>query len=75
MELLLLDMDLIVKTTMAIEREVDDARSIRDTGVKDKRAESQPSSYSLGNKDFYSSRVSMTGPRLSGLRPGLIILG
>ena len=33
--LILQDMDLMVKTTMAIEREVDDARSIRDTGVKD----------------------------------------
>ena len=33
--LILQDMDLMVKTTMAIEREVDDARSIRDVGVKD----------------------------------------
>ena len=44
------DMDLMVKKTMAIEREADDARSIRDTGVKDKRRESQPFSSSLGNK-------------------------
>ena len=44
--LLLQDMDLMVKTTMAIEREVDDARSIRDAGVKDKRRENQPSSSS-----------------------------
>ena len=28
-------MDLMVKIAMAIEREVDDARSIRDVGVKD----------------------------------------
>ena len=34
--LLLQDMDLMVKTTMAIEREVDDARNIREAGVKDK---------------------------------------
>ena len=34
--LLLQDMDLMVKTTMAIEREADDVRNIRDTGVKDK---------------------------------------
>ena len=47
--LLLQDMDLMVKTTMAIEKEVDDAQSIRDAGVKDKRKESQPSSSSLGN--------------------------
>ena len=33
--LLLQDMDLMVKTAMAIEREVDDARSIRDVSVKD----------------------------------------
>ena len=44
MGLLLQDMNLMVKTTMAIEREVDDARSIRDMGIKDKRKESQPSS-------------------------------
>ena len=44
--LLLQDIDLMVKTTMAIESEVDDARSIQDAGVKDKRNESQPSSSS-----------------------------
>ena len=33
-------MDLMVKTAVAIEREVDDARSIRDAGVKEKRKES-----------------------------------
>ena len=43
-------MDLMVKTAMAIEVKVDDARSIRDAGVKDKRMESQPSSSSLGKK-------------------------
>ena len=34
--LLLQDMDLMVMTAMTIEREVDDARNIRDAGVKDK---------------------------------------
>ena len=34
--LLLQDIDLMVKTTMAIEREVNDAWNIRDAGVKDK---------------------------------------
>ena len=48
--LLLQDMDLMVRTTMAIEREVDDTRNIRDTGVKDKRKESQPFSFSSGKK-------------------------
>ena len=47
MGLVLQDMDLMVKIAMAIEREVDDAQSIRD---KDKRGESQPSSSSLGKK-------------------------
>ena len=42
--LLLQDIDLMIKTTMVIEKEVDDAQSIIDAGVKDKRKESQPSS-------------------------------
>ena len=48
--LLLQDMDLMVKTTMTIEREVDDTRSIRNEGIKDKRKESQPFSSSLRKK-------------------------
>ena len=40
MGLLLQDMDLMVKTAMAIEREVDNIWSIWDAGVKDKRKES-----------------------------------
>ena len=43
-------MDLMVKTTMAIEREVDDARNIRDAGVKDNRREGQRSSSRLGKR-------------------------
>ena len=35
---------------MTIEREVDDARSIQDTGAKDMRKENQPSSFSSGKK-------------------------
>ena len=38
--LILQDMDSLVRTTMAIEREVDEARSIRDVGASDKRKES-----------------------------------
>ena len=38
--LLLQDMDSMVRTTMAIEREVDEARSIRDAGASDKGKES-----------------------------------
>ena len=38
------DLDSMVETTMAIEREVDDARSIRDAETSRKRMEDQPSS-------------------------------
>ena len=49
--LLLQDMDTMVRTTMAIEMEVDDAWNIWDAGVvKDKRRESKPSSSSSGKK-------------------------
>ena len=40
MGLILQDMDLMVKAAIAIEKEVDDKRSIQDAGVKDKRMES-----------------------------------
>ena len=36
MGLLLQDVDFMVKTTMAIEKKVDDARNIREASVKDK---------------------------------------
>ena len=53
--LLLQDMDLMVKITMAIEREMDDGRNIWDAGVKNKRKESQPSSSSSGKKQRTST--------------------
>ena len=59
--LLLKDLDSMVKTAMAIEREVDDARSIRDTGVKDKKRESQPSSSSSGKKKRTSTPQGFQG--------------
>ena len=40
----------MVGITMAIEREVDDARNIWNANVKDKMRETQPSSSSSGNK-------------------------
>ena len=43
-------MDSMARTVTAIEREVDDARSIRDVGAKDKKKESQPSSSSSRKK-------------------------
>ena len=54
-------MDLMVKTTMAIEREVDDARRIRDAGIKDKRKESQPYSSSLGKNKRTSAPQGFQG--------------
>ena len=39
MGLLLQDMDSMVKTALAIEREIDDSRNIQDTGVGVKRKE------------------------------------
>ena len=49
---LLQDMDYMVRTTMAIEREreIEDARSIRDVGASDKWKEDQPSSSSKKKK-------------------------
>ena len=41
---LLQDMDSMVRTTMTIEREIDDARSIRNTSASDKRKDGRPSS-------------------------------
>ena len=48
------DMDSMVGTALTIEREIEDARSTRDTGVSSKRKESQ-SSYSSGKKPRASS--------------------
>ena len=43
------DMDSMVRTTLTIEREIEDAQSTRDEGVSSKRKESQ-SSFSSGKK-------------------------
>ena len=48
------DMDSMVRTALTIEREIEDARSTRDTGVSSKRKESLSSS-SLGKKQKASS--------------------
>ena len=48
------DMDSMVGTTLAIEREIENARSTRDAGVSSKRNESQSSS-SSGKKQRASS--------------------
>ena len=53
---LLQDVDSMVITAMAIGREIDDARSIRDTGAGDKRKEGQPSSSSRKKLKASNSR-------------------
>ena len=60
----------MVKKAMAIESEIEDARSIRDTIVSGKRKEDQPSS-SFGKEveDLYPMRISRTGSWLSRPRP------
>ena len=50
------NMDSIVGTALAIEREIEDARSTRDVGVNSKRKESQSSSSSGKKQKASSSR-------------------
>ena len=54
------NMDSMVGITMTIEREIEDARSTRDTGVSSKRKESQSSS-SSGKKKKASSSGGFQG--------------
>ena len=44
------DLDSMVEITMAIKREVDDAKSIREASAKGKKKESQSSTTSLAEK-------------------------
>ena len=48
----------MVRTTLAIEREVDDTRSIRDMGDSAKREENQSSSSSRKKHKTFSSHRS-----------------
>ena len=50
---LLQDMDSMVRMTMAMEKEIDDARSIRDVGASDKRKEGH--SFSSSGKKLKAS--------------------
>ena len=62
MGLLLQDLDSMVMTTMAIEREVDVAQNIHDVGVvKYKKKESQPSSSSSRKKQKTSTSQGFQG--------------
>ena len=60
MGFLLQDMDSMVRKALAIKREIDDARSIRDKGAGDKRKEGQPSS-SSGKKQRTSVPRGFSG--------------
>ena len=55
---LLQDMDFMVRTAMAIEREIDDVWSIRDASASGKRKEDQPSSSSGKRQRTSIPRVS-----------------
>ena len=57
---LLQDMDSMVRTTMAIQREIDDAQSIRDEGTSEKKRENQSSS-SSGKKQRTSASRGFQG--------------
>ena len=61
------DMDSMVGTALTIEREIEDARSTRDTGVSSNRNESQSSS-SSGNKQRASSSRGFQSHNHSGQR-------
>ena len=55
------DLDSMVETAMAIEREVDDARSIREADNKDKKKEGQSSSSSSGKRQRTSTPQEQQG--------------
>ena len=73
MGLLLQYMDSMVRIALAIEREVEDAQSIRDAGASVKRKENQPSSSRKKAEEFYFTRFQEIGSQLLGPRPGSII--
>ena len=58
------DMDSMVGTTLAIEREIEDTRNTRDTGVGSKREDQPSSSFEEEAEDFCFTRVSGPIPRL-----------
>ena len=66
----------MIKTALAIEREVDDTRSIRDTGASSKSKENQSSSSSRKKaEDFCFAWISRTRSWPPRLRLRLIIQG
>ena len=71
--LLLQDLDSMVRTALVIEREIDDARSIQDTGAGDKWKEGQPysnleiSKGLLFHKGFQDKAAAFRAKARSGL--------
>ena len=55
------DVDSMVGTALTIEREIEDARNTRDTGVSSKREDQPSSSFREEAKDFCFTRVSGPG--------------
>ena len=58
MGFLLQDMDSMVRTTMAMEREIDDSWSIRDASANEKKRENR-SSFSLGKQKDFRDRAEV----------------
>ena len=56
------DVDSMVGTALTIEREIEDARNTRDTGVGSKREDQPSSSFREEAEDFCFTRVSGPGP-------------
>ena len=69
MGLLLQDIDSMVGTALAIEREIDDARSIRDTGAGDNRKKGHPSSSSGKKQRTFVPRGFSRQGWISRLKP------
>ena len=51
----------MVRTALTIEREIEDTRNTRDTGVGSKREDQPSSSFGEEAEDFYFTRVSGLG--------------
>ena len=56
------DRDSMVGTTLTIEREIEDARNTRDTGVGSKREDQTSFNFGEEAEDFCFTRVSGPGP-------------
>ena len=67
------DMDSMVRTAMAVEWEIEDARSIRDVGARDKRKECQSSFSSVKKQGLLVHLGSRATAIRARDRPGLTV--